>query len=49
MDGGIERDNIRSVVASGVSVCVVGSAIFSATDPVARMSELRTSARSETA
>ncbi len=49
MDGGIERDNIRSVVASGVSVCVAGSAIFSATDPVARMSELRTSARSETA
>lgn len=49
MDGGIERDNIGSVVAAGVSVCVVGSAIFSATDPVARMSELRTSARSETA
>jgi ribulose-phosphate 3-epimerase len=48
MDGGIERDNIRSVVAAGVSVCVVGSAIFSAADPVARMSELRTSARSET-
>jgi len=48
MDGGIERDNIRSVVTAGVSVCVVGSAIFSATDPVARMSELRTSARSET-
>jgi len=48
MDGGIERDNIRQVVAAGVSVCVVGSAIFSAAAPVARMSELRTSARSET-
>jgi len=49
MDGGIERDNIHQVVEAGVSVCVVGSAIFSAADPVARMSELRTSARSETA
>jgi ribulose-phosphate 3-epimerase len=48
MDGGIERDNIHRVVAAGVSVCIAGSAIFSATDPVARMSELRTSARSET-
>jgi ribulose-phosphate 3-epimerase len=47
MDGGIERDNIHRVVAAGVAVCVVGSAIFSAADPVARMSELRTSARSE--
>jgi ribulose-phosphate 3-epimerase len=48
MDGGIERDNIHRVVAAGVSVCIAGSAIFSAIDPVARMSELRTSARSET-
>jgi len=48
MDGGIERDNIHRVVAAGVSVCIAGSAIFSAADPVARMSELRTSARSET-
>jgi ribulose-phosphate 3-epimerase len=48
MDGGIERDNIRRVVAAGVEVCVAGSAIFSAADPVAAMSELRTSARSET-
>ena len=47
MDGGIERDNIHQVVAAGVDVCVVGSAIFTAADPVARMSELRTSARSE--
>ncbi|HXO21934.1 MAG TPA: ribulose-phosphate 3-epimerase [Thermoanaerobaculia bacterium] len=48
MDGGVERDNIRQVVAAGVEVCVVGSGIFAAADPVARMSELRTSARSET-
>jgi ribulose-phosphate 3-epimerase len=48
MDGGIERDNIRQVVTAGVDVCVVGSAIFSAPDPVATMSELRRSARSET-
>jgi ribulose-phosphate 3-epimerase len=48
IDGGIERDNIRQVVTAGVDVCVVGSAIFSAPDPVATMSELRTRARSET-
>ncbi|HEV7518158.1 MAG TPA: ribulose-phosphate 3-epimerase [Thermoanaerobaculia bacterium] len=48
MDGGIERDNIRQVVTAGVDVCVVGSAIFSAADPVAVMTELSTSARSET-
>jgi len=48
MDGGIERDNIRQVVTAGVDVCVVGSAIFKAPDPVATMSELRTRARSET-
>jgi ribulose-phosphate 3-epimerase len=48
MDGGIERDNIRQVVTAGVDVCVVGSAIFSAPDPVATMSELRMRARSET-
>ena len=49
MDGGIERGNIRQVVASGVDVCVVGSGLFGAADPVARMSELRTAARSEMA
>jgi pentose-5-phosphate-3-epimerase len=36
------------VVTAGVDVCVVGSAIFSAADPVAVMTELSTSARSET-
>jgi ribulose-phosphate 3-epimerase len=48
LDGGVERENIRQAVAAGVEVCVVGSAIFSAADPVAEMSELRTRARSET-
>jgi ribulose-phosphate 3-epimerase len=48
IDGGIERDNIRQVVTAGVDLCVVGSAIFSAPDPVATMSELRARARSET-
>jgi ribulose-phosphate 3-epimerase len=41
MDGGIDRDNIAEVVAAGVDTCVVGSGIFAASDPVARMSELR--------
>jgi ribulose-phosphate 3-epimerase len=48
MDGGIERDNIADVVAAGVEVCIVGSGIFAAPDPVARMSELRQRARPET-
>ncbi len=48
MDGGIDRDNIGRVVAAGVEICVAGSAIFSAGDPLARMSELRERARPET-
>jgi ribulose-phosphate 3-epimerase len=47
MDGGIDRDNIAAVVTAGVDTCVVGSGIFAAPDPVARMSELRDRARSE--
>jgi ribulose-phosphate 3-epimerase len=48
MDGGIDRDNMGRVVDAGVDVCVVGSAIFSAGDPLAMMSELRERARPET-
>jgi ribulose-phosphate 3-epimerase len=49
MDGGIDRDNMARVVTAGVDVCVVGSAIFGAADPVAMMSELRErAARPET-
>jgi ribulose-phosphate 3-epimerase len=47
MDGGIDRDNMERVVAAGVDTCVVGSGIFAAPDPVARMSELRERARPE--
>ena len=48
MDGGIDRDNIARVVAAGVEVCIVGSAIFAGGDPLATMSELRERARPET-
>jgi ribulose-phosphate 3-epimerase len=48
MDGGIDRGTIEAVVDAGVEVCVVGSAIFAAGDPVATMSELRARARPET-
>jgi ribulose-phosphate 3-epimerase len=48
MDGGIDRDNINHVVAAGVEVCIVGSAIFAGGDPLAIMSELRERARLET-
>ncbi|MFL6196855.1 MAG: ribulose-phosphate 3-epimerase [Thermoanaerobaculia bacterium] len=47
MDGGIDRDNIARVVASGAGMCVVGSAIFGSEDPLATMSELRLRARRE--
>jgi len=47
MDGGIDRDNIARVVGAGVETCVVGSAIFSAPEPVTRMLELRRKAFSE--
>jgi len=48
MDGGIDRDNIARVVAAGVEVCIVGSAIFAGGDPLATMSELRERSRQET-
>ncbi len=41
MDGGIGHDNIHEVVASGVDVCVAGSAIFRHQDPTAAMHQLR--------
>ncbi len=47
MDGGIGIDNIRQVVASGVEMCVAGSAIFASEDPVATMQELKRRAESE--
>lgn len=49
MDGGIGVDNIRQVVASGVDLCVAGSAVFASEDPVATMQELRRRAESELA
>ena len=48
MDGGIDRDNMARVVAAGVDTCIVGSGIFAAEDPVARMKELRSLAPLET-
>ena len=47
MDGGIGIDNIRKVVASGVDLCVAGSAVFASEDPVATMQELRQRAEAE--
>ncbi|HVS01284.1 MAG TPA: ribulose-phosphate 3-epimerase [Thermoanaerobaculia bacterium] len=41
MDGGIGPDNVAAVVAAGVEVCVAGSAVFAAADPVARMREMK--------
>ena len=47
MDGGIDRGNIQDVVSAGVEVCVVGSGIFAADDPLAAMTELRDRTRPE--
>lgn len=41
MDGGVDAENVRAVVAAGVDVCVAGSAVFGAEDPVAAMHEIR--------
>ncbi|MBV8199652.1 MAG: ribulose-phosphate 3-epimerase [Acidobacteria bacterium] len=47
MDGGIDRDNMDEVIAAGVEVCVVGTAVFSAADPARAMSQLISLSRSE--
>ena len=41
IDGGIGPGNVAEVVAAGADVCVAGSSVFGAPDPVARMRELR--------
>ena len=47
MDGGIDRGNMGAVVAAGVEVCVVGTAVFAAADPARAMAELLALTRSE--
>lgn len=47
IDGGIGSGNIRQAIEAGVDVCVAGSAIFKAPDPVAAMRQLRTLARQD--
>lgn len=41
MDGGVGADNIAGIVKAGVEVCVAGSSIFGAADPVAAMGQLK--------
>ena len=41
IDGGIDLENIASVVAAGAEIIVAGSAIFGAPDPEAAVRELR--------
>ena len=47
MDGGIDRGNMHEVIAAGVEVCVVGTAVFAAADPARAMSELITLSKAE--
>jgi ribulose-phosphate 3-epimerase len=41
IDGGIGLDNVADAVAAGAEICVAGSSVFAAPDPVARMRELK--------
>lgn len=41
IDGGIDLDNIASVVAAGAEIIVAGSAVFGSGDPEAAVQELR--------
>jgi len=41
IDGGIDRNNIETVVAAGAEIIVAGSAIFGTTDAEAAVKELR--------
>ena len=41
IDGGIDLENIASVVAAGAEIIVAGSAIFGASDPQAAVREMR--------
>jgi ribulose-phosphate 3-epimerase len=41
IDGGIGLDNVEAAVAAGAGVCVAGSSVFAAADPIARMRELK--------
>lgn len=49
IDGGIDADTIRPAVAAGADVCVAGSAIFAAAEPVAEMRRLKQLALEEAA
>jgi ribulose-phosphate 3-epimerase len=41
IDGGIDRNNIETVVAAGAEIIVAGSAIFGTSDAEAAVKELR--------
>jgi len=41
IDGGIDLENIATVVAAGAEIIVAGSAIFGRPDPEAALRELR--------
>ena len=45
IDGGVDGDNLDAVKSAGVDVAVIGSGVFGADDPVARLDELCARAR----
>jgi ribulose-phosphate 3-epimerase len=44
VDGGIDRDTVRAVVAAGASILVAGNAVFGAGNPEAAVRALRETA-----
>lgn len=48
-DGGVGPGNIRRIAEAGADLCVAGSSVFGADDPVRAISDLKTHARMETA
>ena len=44
IDGGVGRDNIRRLSEAGVEMAVAGSSVFGSEDPVAAITQLRSSA-----
>lgn len=49
LDGGVAPSNVRRIAEAGVDLCVAGSSVFGADDPVRAISELKIQARMETA
>ena len=46
VDGGINAETVKSVVAAGARMFVAGNAVFGAPDPIAALAEIRAAGES---